>query len=374
VGIFLGINSISHRARLPSRTPGQLRAAIVDSVSHAVDRGLKVRFTVEDGGRTDPNDLLEVFQAALRAGSQRVCFADTVGSLEPSAVGAAVARLRHAFPGVEIEAHLHDDRGLALANALAAIDNGADWISTSVNGLGERAGIVDLAALSMNLYLRGTRRLTDGKILTELSTLVGAFSRAQPDARRPVVGSQCFHHSAALHVQAVQRDPRSYECIDPAIFGRERQCGVRAVSREPKELVLRPPVISATELRRHRHGPGDRYVLIDDRFCQGAGQYCIARRIPLMSDYGEGHVDSHRHSCDSLFVFLGEDDNYEGLTVDVLLDGDWLRVESPVSVFIPAAMPHGYRVVAGSGTYLNHVLAGNYNSSLLNEPDRDAAT
>lgn len=133
----------------------------------------------------------------------------------------------------------------------------------------------------------------------------------------------------------------------------------------PRDLVVKPEVISATELRHHRAGPGDRYVLVDDRFLPGAGQYCIARRIPELDDYGAGHVDVHRHSCDSLFVFLGDGADYRGLAVMVQLGDESLRLESPASVFIPAAMPHGYRVLSGAGTYLNHVLAGDYNSSLL---------
>lgn len=133
----------------------------------------------------------------------------------------------------------------------------------------------------------------------------------------------------------------------------------------PEDWVVDPQVISATELRHHRHGPGERYVLVDDRFVAGAGQYCIARRIPRLADYGAGHVDTHVHDCDSLFVFLGDEDGYRGLRVEVSLGGRVFAAESPTSVFVPAGVSHGYRVLGGAGTYLNHVLAGDYNASLL---------
>jgi 2-isopropylmalate synthase len=136
----------------------------------------------------------------------------------------------------------------------------------------------------------------------------------------------------------------------------------------PADWVVDPQVISATELRHHRHGPGERYVLVDDRFVRGAGQYCIARRIPRLADYGAGHVDIHVHDCDSLFIFLGDEDGYRGLRVEVSLGGRVFAADSPTSVFVPAGVPHGYRVLGGAGTYLNHVLAGDYNASLLDPP------
>ncbi len=273
---------------------------------------------------------------------------------------------------VPLEVHLHDDRGLSLANALAATQGDAEWISTSVNGLGERAGIVDLAALAVNLHYRGERQLRDGALLRELSRRVGAYSRSMPDHRRPVIGRNVFHHVAKLHVRAVERDPASYEAIEPELVGAQRTTVRGGLAAVPKEWAVDPQVISATELKYHRAGPGQRYVLVDNRFVPGAEQYCIARRVPLIDDYGTGHIDTHAHCCDSLFIFLGEEAGYRGFFVEVTLGEEIFPLESPASVFIPAGVPHGYRVVGGAGTYLNHVLAGDYNSSLL-EPVESAS-
>lgn len=331
-----------------------------------------MRFTIEDSSRTQLAELLRAYRIAMDAGADRICFADTLGVMEPDQVRALTRKLREHCADVPLEVHLHDDRGLALANALAAAEGDAEWISTSVNGLGERAGIVDLAALAVNLHYQGERQLREGALLRELSRRVGAYSRSMPDHRRPVIGRDVFHHVAKLHVQAVKRDPVSYEAIDPELVGAQRTTVRGGLPGAPHGWAVDPQVISATELKYHRAGPGERYVLVDNRFVPGADQYCIARRVPLLDDYGTGHIDTHAHCCDSLFVFLGEEAGYRGFSVEVTLGEETFPVESPASVFIPAGVPHGYRVVAGAGTYLNHVLAGDYNSSLL-EPVESAS-
>ncbi|MCM0622622.1 LeuA family protein [Nocardioides bruguierae] len=363
VGLFLGVNEASVRHR---RTPRDSTYVIERAVKHAVGLGLQVRVTIEDGTRTPSHLMMSCFESALIAGASRLCLADTVGALEPSEVAVRVSAITSVFSDTPVEAHLHDDRGLAMANALAAIDAGASWVSSSVNGLGERAGITDTAALAVNLHLRGQRDLPGSGDLQRLSDFVAAYSRSGPDARRPVVGSDVFHHVARLHQLAVEKEPTTYESIDPAALGRTRALGeTRRLPQRQADLITKPPVISATELRHHRHGPGDRYVLIDDRFVSGAAQYCIARRFPEGEHPVVGHVDGHVHRCDSLFVFLGEADGYEGLDVEVTLGDEVFAVQSPASVFIPAGTYHSYRAVRGAGTYLNHVLSGSYNDSLL---------
>ncbi|HEU4735148.1 MAG TPA: hypothetical protein VFT22_44960, partial [Kofleriaceae bacterium] len=147
VGIFCGVNPISLRTRLGGRTFDEVRGLITAAVAHARKRGLQVRYTVEDASRTPVPTLLGAYDAAIRAGAQRICYSDTVGAMTPAQMREGVAALRAAFPSIDIEIHAHDDRGLALANTLAALEAGATWVSTTVNGIGERAGIVDLCLL-----------------------------------------------------------------------------------------------------------------------------------------------------------------------------------------------------------------------------------
>jgi 2-isopropylmalate synthase len=364
VGIFIGISPLSLAAR-HNLTRKQALRQITETTQEAVRLGMKVRFTVEDTSRTEPADAAEGFAAALAAGASRICFADTVGALSPQETRVRIGEMAASFPGAEIEAHLHDDRGLALANALAALEAGARWISASVNGLGERCGIVDLAVLLANLAISQSRTIARPEMLQVASARVAAYARAPVDARRPVVGSNAFTHTSRLHQRAVKRYPRAYEWIDPSRLGRVRSLAADPLDRTPRALVTVPPVISATELRHHRHGPGQRYVMIDERFVHDCRQYCIVRRVPRLDDYGAGHVDRHTHCCDSLFLFMGNAEDLTGLMVEVSLEEETFPIQSPAAVFIPAGVEHSYRIVGGAGIFVNHVLAGSYDASLL---------
>ena len=225
VGIFIGVNEISRTARLVGRDFEELMGIIVDSVSYAKTLGLSVRFTVEDGSRTEWDEMKQAFEKAAGAGADRLCLADSVGVMEPGSAAEAVSRIKKGFHGVELEVHLHDDRGLATANALASVDAGADWVSVCVNGIGERCGITDHTVLAMNLSFRGQRKLGKGqaKALADVSVDVAQCSGQGIPKSRPVLGEYAFTHSARLHVLAVERDNRSYEWIDPGLVGREHE-------------------------------------------------------------------------------------------------------------------------------------------------------
>lgn len=367
VGIFVPVHE---RARASRLQPGcAVLTMIRDAVACAKANGLCVRFTVEDGSRTPIPELVEAFGTALEAGADRICLADTVGVLCPWDVEKLVATLRDALSAPCIEVHFHDDRGMAAANALTAVRAGATWISASVNGIGERCGITDTIALVANLAALDLRPSPDGTSLQRCSAIVQAHSRVMVDPLRPVVGRNAFTHVAKLHRDAVAKDVWAYSWTQPETVGRTTETVPERVDERLDRFVNRPPIISATELPYHRHGPGDRFVMIDERIVEDARQYCIVRLIPESSDLGPGHVDAHRHSVDSLFLFLGSREGLTGLEVEVSLADRVFRVESPASVFIPAGVMHSYRVVSGAGLFVNHVLAGRYALSLLELPD-----
>lgn len=224
VGIFLGVNSISRQTRV-RRSEGELIELIESAIRAAREMGLSVRYTLEDASRTPDELMTKAYATAVSAGATRLCVADTVGVLEPREVSQRVARVCEAYPDTTIEVHLHNDRGLALANALAAIDAGALWVSTSVNGLGERCGITDLAVLLANLHFRGDRLISNPGAIHELTQRVAEISKAPVEPWRPIVGASAFRHTAVLHVKAVQRDPTSYSWIDPPSLGRRAEPG-----------------------------------------------------------------------------------------------------------------------------------------------------
>ncbi|MCA1371535.1 hypothetical protein I6F15_30085 [Bradyrhizobium sp. BRP14] len=222
VGIFIGVNEISRNARLGGRSFEELIDLIEDSVSYAKSLGLLVRFTIEDSSRTDWHRMIEVYSRAVAAGADRLCFADSVGIMEPQSVTDVITRFRRQYPDAELEVHFHNDRGLAIANTLAAIDAGVDWVSVSINGLGERCGITDHTLIATNLAFRGTRTLsqTEALALAAVSSDVARCSGQEISKSYPVLGKYAFTHTARLHVLAVEKDTHSYEWIDPALIGR----------------------------------------------------------------------------------------------------------------------------------------------------------
>jgi 2-isopropylmalate synthase len=365
VGIFIGINELSRRTKLSGAAIETVLSRIEASVRFARSKGLKVRFTLEDASRTELQPMVDAYRAAVRIGADRLCFADTVGLAEPKTVASVVAALRGEFPGVDIELHMHNDRGLAMANCLAGIDAGATWISTSVNGLGERAGIADLSLVLANLHARGSRPLQSGNSLPRLSRYVAAFSRNPVSRSQPVVGRSAFQHTARLHVKAMDIDQRAYSWFSPEIVGAQSSTTSACLPCDPNAFIIAPQARGASELRYHRDGHGTRYLMIDERLLPDCRQYCIVREIPPVERTPEAHVDLHRHDVDSLFLFLGRSVGLQGLTVEVQVGSLTRRLDSPASVFVPAGLIHSYRIVSGSGFFINHVLSGSYNQSLL---------
>ena len=192
VGIFLGINEVTRRVRVGGKSIEQILDSIASSVDYARRRGLKVRYTLEDATRTDEELVLRAFRTAVDAGANRICYADTVGVGDPDIVSARVRSIKSEFPSTDLEVHFHDDRGLAIANTLAAIRARANWVSTSVNGLGERAGITDLCLLLANLYYLRSGREPRGEEVQYISVFGGSLC---PYAGRPSSacdGPSCF--------------------------------------------------------------------------------------------------------------------------------------------------------------------------------------
>jgi len=175
---------------------------------------------VEDASRTPLDKIILAFRTAVEAGADRLCFSDTVGILTPEEVRYQLGYLKREFPTIPFEVHFHNDRGLSMANALSAIEAGAEWISSSVNGIGERCGITDTCSLIANLAYDGHRAFPPERALMHLSETVAALSRVATSPLAPIVGRNAFRHTAKLHVVAVKRAAMSYQWLDPKLFGR----------------------------------------------------------------------------------------------------------------------------------------------------------
>lgn len=367
VGIFIAVNEISLNAKYSGRSLEEIKSIMCDAIAYAKSLNLKVRMTIEDSTRTPLPLLLDAFQVAKEAGADRLCISDTVGLIEYDELIELIFAVRNFVGESEIEVHFHDDRGLAMANSLAVCDK-VEWISTSVNGLGERCGITDTIGLYENLNFKYKLARSNLKVGRLLSELVRVVTSTDVESRRPIVGKNAFLHSSPLHAKAVAKNPFSYLWCNEYSDILEQSVDLIKERKSNIELInFRPPIKPASELRFHRDGIGDRFVMHDATTFLGAQEYCIARKIPYVDAAPDAHVDAHVHNCMSMFLFFGDEKHYRGLTVEVQLDDEFFVVKSPASVFIPPGKLHSYRILKGAGTYINLVMAGDYNSSLFDE-------
>lgn len=222
VAIFYATSKIHLDAKL-HKTQEQALDIIRDHICYAKNLGLKVRYTPEDATRTDFEFLIQVCNAAIEAGADRISFADTLGIMQPHAMFERVEALRKYLLPCKIDLHCHNDYGLALANAMAGIRAGADCIHTTINGLGERAGIPDLAETIVAFHnLEGMQKYNLEPLMST-SSYLESVSGFFMSPNKPITGQNAFSHKSGVHTNGILKDPRTYEPFDPALLGRERK-------------------------------------------------------------------------------------------------------------------------------------------------------
>jgi len=199
-----------------------------------------------DGFRANRAYALETLGAAVEAGADRIVLCDTNGGSLPAQVALAVRAVRERFPEAKLGIHVHNDGGLAVANTLAAVENGCVQVQGTINGVGERCGNVDLTQVIANLELKlGLTCVPEGHLsrLTELSRVVWERLNAVGPVNQPFVGTAAFAHKGGIHVSAMQRNERTYEHIAPESVGNTRRILV-------SELAGRSNVLAKLS---HRH-------------------------------------------------------------------------------------------------------------------------
>jgi homocitrate synthase len=222
VAIFYAISKI-HLESKTRKTPEEAVEIICEHIRYARSLGLKVRYTPEDATRTEFEFLVRVCNAAIEAGADRISFADTLGIMQPHTMHEQVAKLRARLLPCKIDLHCHDDYGLALANAMAGIRAGADCIHTTVNGMGERTGIPDLAETIVAFHNLENTQKYDLKKLVPLTNYVEKVSGFFAAPNKTITGQNAFSHKSGVHTNGVLKNPSTYESIDPALVGRERR-------------------------------------------------------------------------------------------------------------------------------------------------------
>lgn len=203
---------------------GLERAAVVEMVSKAIARARAavpyVSLGLEDATRAEPAFLREIVSVAGKNGVDRIRIADTVGVATPGGIAALVRELR-TFK-VEIGVHMHNDFGMATANAIAALEAGAHWADVTVLGLGERAGNSRLEEVAGYLALQGGRPYAT-TLFPDLARLAADCSGRTIEAHQPVIGAGIFACETGLHLAGLVKDPRTYEPYEPVLVGARRQ-------------------------------------------------------------------------------------------------------------------------------------------------------
>ena len=197
-----------------------------EAVAHARSLCADVEFSPEDAGRSDPEFLYQVLDVAIKAGATTLNIPDTTGYTLPSEFGGLIRGIRENVPGAKdviISAHCHDDLGLATANSLAAIQNGARQVEVTINGIGERAGNASLEEIVMTLHTRpqqfSMRTHIDTTQIVRTSRLVSAYTGIAVQANKAIVGANAFAHEAGIHQDGVMKNPLTYEIMRPETVG-----------------------------------------------------------------------------------------------------------------------------------------------------------
>jgi 2-isopropylmalate synthase len=184
-----------------------------------------VEFYAEDAGRTDNVYLAQVIEAVIKAGATTVNIPDTTGYCLPHQYGEKIAFLMNNVSNIDravISCHCHNDLGLATANSIAGVINGARQIECTINGLGERAGNTSLEEVVMVLKQHKTLGLysnVDAKQLNPISRLVSDTMRMPVQPNKAIVGSNAFSHSSGIHQDGFLKDAQTYEIINPEEVG-----------------------------------------------------------------------------------------------------------------------------------------------------------
>jgi homocitrate synthase NifV len=192
-------------------------------VAVAKDRDAFVSVSAEDVGRVDLGFLAEYAGVVHEAGADRLRLSDTIGILTPERYAERVRIVREAAP-IDVHCHTHNDFGLGIANTLAGLEAGARYFHVTVNGMGERAGIPDLAVTVMALkHLHGVDVGIDTSRLRRLSRLVADAAGQPMPPWQPIVGDNVFAHESGIHVKAMLEDASSFEPLAPEEVGGDRR-------------------------------------------------------------------------------------------------------------------------------------------------------
>jgi 2-isopropylmalate synthase len=225
IHVFIASSPIHLEYKL-QMTEDEVLNNAVEAVKYAAQYTDNIEFSAEDASRSDIDFLARLFEAVIEAGAAVINIPDTVGYSVPSEFGQMIKDVRKKTPNIdqaEISVHCHNDLGLAVANSLAAVENGAAQVEVSVNGIGERAGNAALEEIVMALYTRQDYYeldvTQDTTQISRLSKLVANSTGISLQANKAVVGANAFAHEAGIHQDGVIKERTTYEIMDAKTIG-----------------------------------------------------------------------------------------------------------------------------------------------------------
>lgn len=220
---FIATSDIHMKYKLKKNREEVLESA-VKAVEHATQYCSEVEFSAEDASRSDPKFLYQIFEAVINAGARIINVPDTVGYAMPWEFGELIKNIRENVPNIDqatLSVHCHNDLGVAVANSLMAVRNGAQQIECTINGIGERAGNASLEEIVMAIATRETDTKTN--VVTEqlvpASKLLSEITGHNVQPNKAIVGDNAFAHEAGIHQHGVLNNPMTYEIMTPKSVG-----------------------------------------------------------------------------------------------------------------------------------------------------------
>ena len=222
---FIATSDIHVGAKLRKSQDDVVDMAVA-AVKHATRYTNDIEFSCEDAGRTHIDYLCRMVEAVIKAGATTVNIPDTVGYTTPTEFGGIIAQLFNRVPNIDqaiISVHCHNDLGLAVANSLAAVENGARQVECTVNGIGERAGNASLEEIAMILQTRkemlGLQTNINSTEIHRTSKLVSQLCNMPVQSNKAIVGANAFSHSSGIHQDGVLKAQNTYEIMTPESVG-----------------------------------------------------------------------------------------------------------------------------------------------------------
>jgi 2-isopropylmalate synthase len=251
-------------------TPQQVLSSTVESIEYVKKHGFKCEFSPMDATRSEMAFLMQVCQAAEKAGMDSLNVPDTVGIMIPKTMIKLIEELKTVV-NVPISTHCHDDFGLAVANSLAAVEAGASQVHVAVNGLGERAGNTSLEEVVMALHMIYNYRTgVNTRLLYSTSRLVSSLTGITVQANKAIVGENAFAHESGIHTRGITEKPLTFEPIDPELVGRTRKlvagklAGTRGINAELEEIGIHPTDEQLREIVQRIKELGDKGKMVTD--------------------------------------------------------------------------------------------------------------